>query len=270
MSYLQDALIRKQEELLTIINLTTDSTKNAPQGHLRISHSGKSVQYYYKFQEEGKVEKQNKAGRYMRKEERKLAYAIVQRDYDLKVLYAARKNLKAIQTFLKEYKTDGLQEIYEQVNPYRKEIIIPRIISDEEYIRRWQNEEYKGKIFAEGMAEIYTNKGERVRSKSEKIIADMLNRYEIPYRYEYPIYLHRLGQIYPDFTVLDVKKRKQIYWEHFGMMDNNDYCEKALHKLDIYMKNEILIGDTLIFTHETSKRPLETAVIDKLIHKYFM
>jgi len=54
------------------------------------------------------------------------------------------------------------------------------------------------------------------------------------------------------------------------MMDNNDYCEKALHKLDIYMKNEILIGDTLIFTHETSKRPLETAVIDKLIHKYFM
>ena len=120
------------------------------------------------------------------------------------------------------------------------------------------------------MAEIYTNKGERVRSKSEKIIADMLNRYEIPYRYEYPIYLRRLGQIYPDFTVLDVKKRKQIYWEHFGMMDNNDYCEKALRKLDIYMKNDILIGDTLIFTHETSKHPLETAVIDKLIHKYFM
>lgn len=71
-------------------------------------------------------------------------------------------------------------------------------------------------------------KGERVRSKSEVIIADMLNRKGISYRYEYPVYLKNVGQIYPDFTVLDAIRRREIYWEHLGMMDDPDYAEMAI------------------------------------------
>ena len=53
------------------------------------------------------------------------------------------------------------------------------------------------------MTEYYTIKGERVRSKSEKIIADELYRYQIPYKYEFPLTLathNRNIQLYPDFT----------------------------------------------------------------------
>jgi len=70
--------------------------------------------------------------------------------------------------------------------------------------------------------ELYTAKGERVRSKSEIIIADSLMRAGVPYRYEFPIILNGYGKIYPDFTVLNVGLRKELYWEHLGMMDDSE------------------------------------------------
>ena len=70
------------------------------------------------------------------------------------------------------------------------------------------------------MCMFYTSKGERVRSKSEVIIADVLNREGVPYRYEYPIYIKGIGKIYPDFTVLNIGIRKEMIWDHFGMMDD--------------------------------------------------
>lgn len=66
------------------------------------------------------------------------------------------------------------------------------------------------------------------------IIADLLNKEGIPYRYEYPIQLNGVGWIYPDFTVLNVRLRKEYYWEHLGMMDDYSYAEKALQKISSY------------------------------------
>ena len=66
---------------------------------------------------------------------------------------------------------------------------------------------YQGKGFGEeDNTEYYTYKGERVRSKSEMIIANELFRNNIPYKYELPIELENWNKkvtIYPDFTVLN-------------------------------------------------------------------
>lgn len=147
---------------------------------------------------------------------------------------------------------------------------MPKVISDEVFAEQWEKVKFYGKSFAEGSPEIYTEKGERVRSKSEKIIADMLHRHGILYRYEYPVILQGLGKVYPDFTVLNLKERKEIYWEHFGMMDNPEYCERALHKLNCYTKSGIYLGDRLFISHETSKRPLDTSVIEKIMKAVFL
>ena len=53
-------------------------------------------------------------------------------------------------------------------------------MSDKEYVNQWSAQIYSGKDFEEGQAEIYTEQKERVRSKSEKIIADMLYHKNIP------------------------------------------------------------------------------------------
>jgi len=111
-------------------------------------------------------------------------------------------------------------------------------------------------------------KGEQVRSKSEVIIADALNRMKIPYRYEYPLYLQKTGTIYPDFTVLNVKLRKEMYWEHLGMLDDSMYAENVVQKLTSYEQNEIFPGEKLILTFETKQQPLNQKLIMQLILRY--
>ena len=266
MSYLQEALLKKEEELSNLITQIRQSLCDAPSGQLRISAKGKKIQYYYRTQE---TNGPFRNGQYIRKKDQELAYRLAQRDYDRKLLEIAEKELASVQRLLNVYNAQELQEVYGQMNPYRKAMVAPKVVSDELFAEQWKNVCYEGKPFAEGSPEIYTEKGERVRSKSEKIIADMLHRNGILYRYEYPIYLQGLGTVYPDFTILNVKECKEIYWEHLGMMDNSDYCERALLKLNRYTKNGIHLGDRLIISHETSKRPLETAVIEKIIKANF-
>ena len=89
----------------------------------------------------------------------------------------------------------------------------------EKELAKWYDSEYHGKEFYEGTAEIVTEKGERVRSKSEKILADYFYRNNILYQYEKPLYLKGYGTIYPDFTFLSKKTRKEIYWEHEGIVN---------------------------------------------------
>ena len=175
-----ETILRKElTELQAIINEENKNLCNVPEGNLRISNKNGITEYYLK----------NAVGngKYLKKQDQKLAYAIVQRDYDREVLRRARERKKAIESFLQKYEKSCLKKIYNSINPYRKALIQTNIISDEEYVRRWLTVEYKGKQGYDEIQEFYTEKEERVRSKSEKIIADKLYRMGIPYRYEYPL-----------------------------------------------------------------------------------
>lgn len=76
--------------------------------------------------------------------------------------------------------------------------------------------------------------------------------------------------IYPDFTVLNIKTRKTLYYEHFGMMDNPEYCKNALEKIEIYESNGIHLGEELFVTFESSLRPLSLSQLDILIEHSFI
>lgn len=117
--------------------------------------------------------------------------------------------------------------------------------------------------------EIVTERGERVRSKSEKIIADKLFALGIPYRYEYPLVLAGNVKVYPDFTILKMPEREEVYLEHFGMMDDIDYVDSAMYKLSTYEKNKIYLGVNLFITHENSRSPLNTRALDGMLRKIF-
>ena len=139
------------------------------------------------------------------------------------------------------------------------------VLPDEEYIKQWLAVDYIGKSFAEDAPEIITERGERVRSKSEKIIADKLYALGVPYRYECPLILEGNVRVYPDFTILKMPEREEVYLEHFGMMDDNDYVNGMLYKLKTYEKNGIYLGVHLFMTYETSREPLNTRTLDRLI-----
>ena len=115
-----------------------------------------------------------------------------------------------------------------------------------------------------------TNRNERVRSKIEVNIANMLDKYNVPYKYEYPMSLVKGETIYPDFLCLNVRTRKEIIWEHFGMMDDIGYLRKNYAKLQSYQLHGYMLGKNLITTFETSKQPLDSRIIKATIETYLM
>ena len=108
--------------------------------------------------------------------------------------------------------------------------------------------------------------GIKVRSKSEKIIADKLTEYGLPFKYEA---LLECGGIrsYPDFTVLR-RDGGQIYWEHFGLMSDDRYAEKAFYKMAAYQKQGLSIHRELIMTFESDIQ--SPGLIGDIIEKYLL
>lgn len=260
------------EELCELKNMVRDIKKelnNAPEGTLRIRSVNGKEEYYYRNVENGSETERTSNGRYMKKSEFPLAKRIAQRDYDLEVLRYAEERIKAIEKFLKVYDKTSLKQLYQNTNQYRRELITASVVSDEEYVKQWLAAEYKGKGFEENENMIYTERGERVRSKSEKIIADKLFALGIPYRYECPLLLDGTVKVYPDFTILKMPEREEVYLEHFGMMDHPEYVEKVLYKLGTYERNRIYLGVNLFVTYETGTKPLNTRSLDGLLKKLF-
>ena len=111
--------------------------------------------------------------------------------------------------------------------------------------------------------------GNTLRSKSELIIDQLLFVYQIPYRYECKLAIGDVT-LYPDFTIIHPKTGKMFYWEHFGMMDNQKYSQKAFSKLEIYCENGIIPSINLITTFEATDFPLDAVKVENIIKQYFV
>lgn len=267
MRKMETKLKNEANQLKKIIENVKKRLKNAPNGHLRISKKHGRIEYYLK-DEECKGVKKN--GRYMKANERKLARSIAQRDYDRQVLKRSTERIKAIEAFLDKYEKTRLSNIYTKTHPNRLELIDVVELSDEEFIKQWQSVEYERKPIINDAQVIVTERGERVRSKSEKIIADKLCMLGIPYRYEYPLLLDGNMKVHPDFTILRMPEKEEVYLEHFGMMDDIDYVNKTMYKLSTYEKNGIYLGINLFITYETSLRPMNTKILDEKVRAWFV
>ena len=257
-------LITKVDELDKLQSKAEKSIKKAPEGTLVLSECRGTTQYYYK------TEKNQKKGRYISKKNRKLIKALAQKDYDLSFLQELAGQKKNIIRILGLLPEKELTEIYKGLSDRRKELVEPHLMTDEQYVEQWMNTQYIGKTFLDNMSVLITDRGEQVRSKSEKIIADKLNLMGIPYKYECPLKLNGYGTVYPDFTLLNIRNRQEIYLEHFGMMDNPEYAQKAVLKLDTYMKNGIYPGKNLLLTFETYQKPLDIRGVEQMLKEFVL
>lgn len=298
-----ESMLRKElDKLEEIVDKSEKRLSKIPRGRLRVVEKQGKYEYYlkednYAINSEvltadapksctasdtvvaAATYKADGNGRYLRKDEMQTAEAIAQRDYDIQVLKRAKERKKEIERFLKRYESTSLRNIYGKMCGGRRKLIDENLdmflISDDEYVKRWLATEYMTKgILDDGDNEqvIITEKGERVRSKSEKIIADKLYMLGIPYRYECPVMMKGQREnitVYPDFTILRMSDRREVYFEHFGLMDDAEYIGTVMRKLDTYERNGIYLGINLFFTHETSKAPLNTVALDMLLRKLF-
>jgi len=111
-----------------------------------------------------------------------------------------------------------------------------------------------------------TVKGDRVRSKSEVIIANLLADHDIAYEYEKKLEYKNGKWIEPDFTIT-LPNGKELYWEHLGMLGVESYDNRWLEKQDIYDK---YYSGKLIVTYEGATITDSTLdTINKLSSGYY-
>ena len=258
-----EMLKMRKEYLQQLVKEKNQALQRAPEGWLRMCKHREGWQYYYR------NDPKDSNGCYIREQDMKLAKCLAQRDYDKKLVSTAEQEIKAIDKYLQYMPRTTVEEIYPSIHPARQKLVRSIRETDAEYVKKWEGVEYKGKEFSVEAPELYTLKGERVRSKSEIFIADMLYQARIPYRYEYPFCIRGVGKVYPDFTVLDMKNRREILWEHLGMMDDSTYVEKAIKKLAMYEQEGIYPGENLILTYESKNIPFLPKQAKQIIARYF-
>lgn len=254
----------RKTEIEKVLIEKEKALKSAPEGKLRIDRKGNSMQYYHR------ISHSNTGSVYLNREQDSFASLLAQKDYDCKLIRELKVAINAIDRFLDEYRPERIDEIYLSLHDSRKLLICPAMIFDEDYVKRWMSLEYETKIFEENAPEYYSTKGERVRSKSELIIADALFRFKIPYRYEYPIHISGIGTVHPDFTCLNVRTRREYLWEHFGMMSDSEYADNAVNKIEKYTLAGYYLGENLLMSFESASRPLNSRVIKYYIQKYLL
>ncbi len=248
-----------------IKNSKEEALEKAPPGKIHVSRTAHGVQFYLR------RESSEKSGKYIHKSEISMIKQYLQKAYDEKINKLVTVEVQCLKKLIdkSENTIDKIQKAYSSFPTEVKELITPIDVSDEDYVQLWLKEPYQRKLIPEYLPFFETKRKERVRSKSELNIANALADKGIPYKYECPLKLSGGGIIHPDFTVLDVKRRKVLYWEHRGMLDDKEYAKNSVQRLKSLMKEDIFIGVNLIITEETSISPLGTNEIDAIIKKFF-
>lgn len=232
-----------------------------PSGKMRCTSSNGSDQYFID-------------GKYLSKKKKDYAQKVAQQEYDIKLVSILKPIIEKWKELEHIYENQMLTYQFDKMCEARKRIVVPWFEPVSEKVQKFTVQTYEPATFEEDdKTEFFTLKNERVRSKSEMIIADELYRYKIPYHYEKPLTFDVWGHditFRPDFTVMNPRTGKIFLLEHLGMMDYPEYIERNIQKLDIYERNGYLLGKNLLITHETSKVPLSRGIINSYMELYLL
>ncbi|MCR5416925.1 MAG: hypothetical protein K6E79_09020 [Pseudobutyrivibrio sp.] len=263
---IQDYRKELENQLQEISGLLKKSNRNIkkyqdlPNSHVYISNSNGCPQYYLK--------KEFESRKYIKKSDIKNISKFAQRDYEVSMNLKLKAFERKLRAFLDEYDLSFLDD-YNSFSDAKKALIKPLIKTDAYFIEKWK-EQYAGGRNPFPEEGIYqTNHGEMVRSKSEKIIADALEKYNVTYQYE-PMLELGYNTIYPDFVALNIRTRKTIYWEHLGLVSDIEYAAKNFKKLQAYEKSGYVLGRDLIITMESEDAPIDVKLVEEKIREFLL
>lgn len=263
LSEIRRQLTLRNEQLKRLSEYLKSKLSDAPAENLAVGSSHGKPRYYSRNAKSRKLV-------YLSKEKTAELKALQQKEYNSNLLKTALNGQKAIEKALKTLdKCKDPEQIFLETEKERTTLIEPfgRI---EDGKGSWMLGKVPRKYISPDSPYV-TNAGERVRSKSELIIANKLFDKGIKYQYEMNTSLD--GEIAgnnPDFTVLNGRTGMVYIWEHFGMIDKPEYAKDTVVKLDNYRKYGYLPGKNLIITFESSVTPLSTEAIDSVIKEYLL
>lgn len=245
--------------------------ENAPEGCLKWQNLKGKTYYYQQYMEQTANDSSKKwVRKYIKKNNITIAKQLAQKHYYTVVKPIAERKLKELKNFMKKYQATKIQEIYDSLSAERRKLVLPLQMSVKEQVKRWLEDTYEQNAMYPENLRYETEQGEKVRSKSEVIIANTLYQYreDILYKYERPLNVMvdgKMRTIYPDFTVINVHTGKITYWEHAGRMDDPYYAADFVKKMNIYMANNLMIGVDVLLTFETQGSPLDIGIVKQMV-----
>ena len=254
--------LKQLNSLIKQSNKNIAKYKDIGNGQIHISRCRGNWQYYY-------IDKALGIRQYMGTAQEKTIRKYIQKDYELTLNKKLMELQKRLQKFVSVYDINEITDVYDNLPEGRKKYVVPLIESDDMYIERWL-EQHPGNQNTYPQKGLYqTNHGEMVRSKSEKIIADALAKYKVPYQYESMLELG-YSTVYPDFVALNLRTRKTIYWEHLGMTSDIEYAVKNFKKIQDYEKYGYWQGRDLIITIESLEEPIDVKLVEEKIREFLL
>ena len=233
--------------------------KKAPHGELKVYTSHGTPQFWARI---------DSKGHYLPKKERGRIAGFAQKEYDECLVANVEYEMSILKGFAAGDYLEPWMQALTEISPEKRDFVTVPILDDREYADEWLNQDFERLGFKEDAPMLFSRRGIRMRSKSELMIAVALEEKNIPFLYERSLYLKGQIELHPDFTILRARDRKEIIWEHFGLMDNPDYRENAFSKLRLYNKSGFFEGINLIATFETAQSPLDVETIRRKIKAY--
>ena len=261
----REELKEHQRNLISLMRKLDREMEKAPSGRLRVSEKATHTEYYLCDEGAGTS---GIRGKYLGKKDERLIRALAQKDYDNRLRKEVAGQIIKIENYPYGIGKDSLRNVYETMSDARKKLVIPRVKPIEKEVSEWLAVPYEPKGVEDGAPEIYTDAHERVRSKSEKLIAEKLRSMGVPYKYECPLELTGYGMVYPDFTVLNKNTMEVVYLEHLGKMDDPEYAAKAVAKVRNYERTGIYVGRNLFLTMETKATPFDAGCIETMFRDF--
>lgn len=233
--------------------------EDQPYGHIRLTTCNGHSRYYLR------KDPKDRSGQYISKENEELVRALMKKDYLERVRRRIEKEMSLMTRYIAFLEKDRGDLVYSKMSTGRKALVEPVMLTDDELAEVWARQKYKQSTYLPEFKVYPTKRGEMVRSKSEVLLADMFYEMGIPYRYEQVVKTKDGNMYAPDFTLWDKRRRREIYHEHFGLVDDPDYRrDRFLRKIDEYRKSGIFFGFNLTATFEGEGTVLDMNEIRKM------
>ena len=255
----------EQKKAERLLSRAEKEFKRLPDGYLEARLTKSKYPQYVQI----KTVNGERIAHYIPKKNHKLAEQLAQKCYDRKIIDSARKLASALRVASEAIQQNNLERMYLEESEIRRKLITPLIPTDEQFIAQWYEEHPSGKNDYPMATNYVTLRGETVRSKSEKMIADTYYTEGIPYVYEPALRLSNGKTVYPDFAVLSIRERKTWYHEHFGMMDDEEYRIRTIVKMREYNAHGFWPGDSIVFTFEGELIPFDQNELARIIKEFF-
>ncbi len=257
---LYEKMLKECQRLERESEAIQDELRRLPEGKLICCYDGTKSKWY-------RSDGHQKT--YIPKKDFTLASQLAKKKYLTLKLDEVLKEKRAIDFYLNHHTSVSRADaLLTESSEYQK-LLSGHFALISKELEEWKNAPYeKSKKHPERL--IYKSvSGNIVRSKSEMMIDMLLFQHHIPYRYECAL---KLGDtvVYPDFTIRHPITGQVYYWEHFGLMERQNYASDNILKLQTYSENGIVPGIQLITTFETQENPLDSEWVEKLIEYYFL